>query len=197
MIEKRTKKLAFIGILAAMAWIISFFSFPLLYWVPFLKIDFSDVPILLGMYVYGPLSGIAIAAIRSLLSYVATGGEAGFPIGDSAAFIATIVYTLPIYYFIKDNKLSRKKITTAGGLATLSLTVTLTILNWLVIAPLYMKVMGFDVGPITKYLVISVIPFNIAKGILISIVFFTLFYQLRSYLDRLRLENTSIVPLNK
>lgn len=197
MIEKRTKKLAFIGILAAMAWIISFFSFPLLYWVPFLKIDFSDVPILLGMYVYGPLSGIGIAAIRSLLSYAASGGEAGFPIGDSAAFIATVVYTLPMYYLIKNSKLNRKRMMVAGGLGTLALTVTLTILNWLVIAPLYMKVMGFDVGPIRQYLAISVIPFNLAKGILVSIVFFSLFYQLRTYLDNLRYENTSRISIHQ
>lgn len=195
MIEERTKKLTFIGILAAMAWIISFFSFPLLYWAPFLKVDFSDIPILLGMYVYGPLSGIGIAAIRSLLSYVASGGEAGFPIGDTTAFIATIVYTLPVYYFIKNNKLSRKKVVLTSGLATISLTLTMTVLNWLVIAPLYMRVMGFSVGPIREYLAVSVIPFNLAKGALVSFIFFTLFYQLRSYLDGVR-NNSNMSLLN-
>lgn len=197
MIEKRTKKLTFIGILAAMAWIISFFSFPLLYWAPFLKVDFSDIPILLGMYVYGPLSGIAIAAVRSLLSYVASGGEAGFPIGDTTAFIATTVYTLPIYYLIKNNELSRKKMIMTGGLATISLTLTMTVLNWLVVAPLYMRVMGFSVGPIREYLAISVIPFNLAKGTLVSFIFFSLFYQLRSYLDGVRMDNHSGILNNQ
>lgn len=183
MIEKQTKKLAFIGILAAMAWIISFFSFPLLYWAPFLKVDFSDIPVLLGMYVYGPLSGIAIAGIRSLLSYTASGGEAGFPIGDTTAFIASISYTLPIYYLIKNHKLTKKLTIITSSLASFSLTLAMTILNWLVVAPLYMKVMGFSVGPIREYLMISVIPFNLIKGILVSILFFTIFYQLRNYLD--------------
>lgn len=186
MIETRTKKLTFIGLLAAMAWIISFFSFPILYWAPFLKVDFSDIPIILGMYIYGPISGIGIAAIRSLLSYVASGGEAGFPIGDTTAFIATIVYTLPTYYFLKSSKLNRKRIFLASGLSTLSLTVTMAILNWWVVAPLYMRVMGFSVGPIKEYLALSVIPFNIIKGIVIGFIFFALFYQLQPYLDNLK-----------
>lgn len=197
MIEKRTKKLAFIGILAAMAWIISFFSFPLFYWAPFLKVDFSDIPILLGMYVYGPLSGIAIAAVRSLLSYVASGGEAGFPIGDTTAFIATTAFTLPIYYLIKDHKVSRKKMVMTAGVATISLTVTMTVLNWLIVAPFYMKVMGFSVGPIREYLAISVIPFNLAKGALVSLILFSLFYPLQSYLDDLRIDNNLRVSNNQ
>ena len=190
MVEKRTKKLTLIGILAAMAWIISIFSFPILYWTPFLKVDFSDIPVILGMYLYGPLPGIGIAAIRSLMSYVSSGGEAGFPIGDMTAFVATLVYTLPIYYFIKDSELNRKRLVFSGVIATISLTITLAILNWLIIAPLYMKVMRFSVGPIREYLTISVIPFNLAKGTLVSTVFFTIFYQLKGYLDDLGKVNT-------
>lgn len=185
MIEKRTKKLTLIGILAAMAWIISSFSFPLLYWAPFLKVDFSDIPVLLGMYLYGPISGVAVAGIRSLLSYAISGGEAGFPIGDTTAFIASISYTLPVYFAIRKGKLDRKKILMASGIATISLTITMAVLNWLVVAPLYMRVMGFSVGPIREYLAISVIPFNLAKGFLVSTIFFSLFYQLKSYLDNL------------
>ncbi len=186
MIDKRTRKIVVVGILAALAWIISRFSFPLLAWAPFLKVDFSDVPILLGMYVFGPLAGIAIAAVRSLLSYVMSGGEAGFPIGDTAAFLATISYTLPIYYLIKDYKPNMKRTLLASSLGTISLTITLSVLNWAFIAPLYMKVMGFSVGPMREYLAISVIPFNLLKGIFVSIVFFLLFSKLYGYLEKIR-----------
>ncbi len=186
MIDKRTRKIVVVGILAALAWIISRFSFPLLAWAPFLKVDFSDVPILLGMYVFGPLAGIAIAAVRSLLSYVMSGGDAGFPIGDTAAFLATISYTLPIYYLIKDYKPNMKRTLLASSLGTISLTVTLSVLNWAFIAPLYMKVMGFSVGPMREYLAISVVPFNLLKGIFVSIVFFLLFSKLYGYLEKIR-----------
>lgn len=186
MVEQRTRKMVTVGILATLAWVVSQFSFPLLPWAPFLKIDFSDIPILLGMYIYGPMSGIAIAAVRSLLSYVTTGGEAGFPIGDTAAFIATLSYTLPIYYVIRNNKPTKKQAVLGGTVATLSLTGVLAVLNWLVIAPLYMTVMGFSVGPMREYLTISVMPFNLLKGVFVSVIFFVAFFKLHHYLEKIR-----------
>lgn len=186
MVEQRTRKMVTVGILAALAWVVSQFSFPLLPWAPFLKIDFSDIPILLGMYIYGPMSGIAIAAVRSLLSYVTTGGEAGFPIGDTAAFVATLSYTLPIYYVIRNNKPSKKQAMLGGTVATLSLTGVLAFLNWLVIAPLYMTVMGFSVGPMREYLAVSVMPFNLLKGVFVSIIFFVAFFKMHHYLEKIR-----------
>lgn len=186
MIDKRTRKIVVIGILAALAWIISQFSFPLLPWAPFLKIDFSDIPVVLGMYIFGPLSGIAIAAVRSLLSYVMTGGEAGFPIGDTAAFIATLSYTLPVYYIIRNRAANMKAVLMASSVGTVSLTTVLALLNWLVIAPLYIYVMGFSVGPMREYLTISVIPFNLLKGAFVSIIFFALYSKLHVQLDKMR-----------
>src|SRR5699024_1911214 len=147
MIDKRTKKMTVIGILAAVAWVISQFSFPILYWAPFLKIDFSDIPILLGMYVFGPLSGVAIAANRSLLSYISTGGEAGFPIGDTTAFVATLSMTLPIYYMLRSKTETKNKSLIAGILSRISLTPALALLSCFVVAPLYIKNMRFSVGP--------------------------------------------------
>lgn len=186
MIDKRTRKIVVIGILAALAWIISQFSFPLLPWAPFLKIDFSDIPVVLGMYIFGPLSGIAIAAVRSLLSYVMTGGEAGFPIGDTAAFIATLSYTLPVYYIIRNRAANMKTVLMASSVGTVSLTTVLALLNWLVIAPLYIYVMGFSVGPMREYLTISVIPINLLKGAFVSIIFFALYSKLHVQLDKMR-----------
>ena len=148
MIDQNTRKITVTGILAAVSWVISIFSFPLLYWAPFLKIDFSDVPILLGMYIYGPLTGVGIAAIRSFLSYVTSGGEAGFPIGDIAGFFATLSYTLPVYFIVRRKKNNMKQSIFASIVGTVSLTIVLSLLNWLVIIPLYIRVMGFDVGPI-------------------------------------------------
>lgn len=186
MTTNKTKRLVGIAVLASLAWVISLLSFPVLPGVSFLKIDFSDLPILFGMYVYGPLSGIVIAFIRSLLSYAQSGGEAGFPIGDTAAFIASISFTLPIYAIIKNRSLSIKTKLMAGLAGTLSLTFMLTLINWLFIAPAYMAVMGFDVGPMRQYLVLGVVPFNLIKGPLVSAVFFVAFAKLKPWLDKTR-----------
>ena len=68
MSNNKTQKLVGIAMLASIAWVVSMLSFPLLPGAPFLKVDFSDLAVLFGMYVYGPAAGVTIAFIRSLLS---------------------------------------------------------------------------------------------------------------------------------
>lgn len=186
MTNSKTHKIVGIAMLASLAWVISMLSFPLLPGAPFLKVDFSDLAVLFGMYVYGPLAGIAIAFIRSLLSYAQKGGEMGFPIGDTAAFIATVSFTLPVYLVMMKfgTGLKEKILSTVSG--TLSLTVMLAFINWLFIAPAYMIVMGFDVGPMRTYLLYAVVPFNLIKGPLVAAVFYVAFTKMQPWLEKTR-----------
>lgn len=176
--RSRTRVLVMTAILGALAWVVSMFSFPLLPSAGFLKIDFSDIVILLGMNIVGVGPGIAIAAIRSLLSYLVTFGELGFPIGDTAAFIASLSFTLPIYFYLKDSYGHVSKRLIAGLLGTISLTIVLTLLNYFVLFPLYQKVMGMSLGSVVDYLILAVIPFNLLKGLIISTIFFLVFEKI-------------------
>lgn len=184
MSNSKTKKLVGIAMLASLAWVISMLAFPVLPGSPFLKVDFSDLAVLFGMYVYGPAAGITIAFIRSLLSYAQKGGEMGFPIGDTAAFIASVSFTLPIYLVLMKYGSSLKDKIAGVFSSTLSLTVMMSVLNWLFIAPAYMAVMGFDVGPMRTYLMLAVVPFNLIKGILVGLVFYVAFAKLKPWLDK-------------
>ncbi|SFB88248.1 Riboflavin transporter FmnP [Alkalibacterium subtropicum] len=184
MSNSKTKKLVGIAVLASLAWVISMLAFPVLPGSPFLKVDFSDLAVLFGMYVYGPAAGITIAFIRSLLSYAQKGGEMGFPIGDTAAFIASVSFTLPIYMILVKYGSSLKNKIAGIFSSTLSLTVMMSVLNWLVIAPAYMAVMGFDVGPMRTYLLLAVVPFNLIKGVLVGLVFYVAFSKMKPWLDK-------------
>ncbi|GAB2318600.1 ECF transporter S component [Alkalibacterium sp. s-m-22] len=186
MTNNKTKRLVGIAMLASLAWVISMISFPILPGSPFLKIDFSDLAVLFGMYVYGPLAGVAIAFIRSLLSYAQKGGEMGFPIGDTAAFIATLSYTFPLYLIIAKKGTALKFKLLAGGAASVSLTATMALANWLFIAPAYMAVMGFSVGPMRTYLLFAIVPFNMIKGPIVAVLFFIAFSKLKPWLDKTR-----------
>lgn len=184
MTSNKTKRLVGIAMLASLAWVISMFSFPVLPAAPFLKIDFSDLAVLFGMYVYGPLAGIAIAFIRSLLSYAQKGGEMGFPIGDTAAFIASISFTLPLYLYIRKKGLGLKNKVASTAIASISLTLMMALINWLVIAPAYMAVMGFNVGAMRTYLLFAIVPFNFIKGPIVAVAFFLAFAKLKPWLDK-------------
>lgn len=182
--QSRTQKLVGVSVLAAASLIISFFSFPIIPAVPFLKMDFGDIPILLGMFAYGPGWGVLIAFLRSFMHYLFTAGEGGIPIGDFAAFIASVSWTLPIFFTLKrwgSNKLSQIG---AGLSGAFSLTAVLSALNYFVLVPVYQAVMNFDVGPMRDYLVGAVIPFNMAKGIIVSLVFFAVWKVMRPWIEK-------------
>lgn len=178
------KKMVGIAILGAMSFILINFSFPLVPGVSFLKVDFSDMPNIIGMFLYGPVGGIAIAFIRSLLHYVQTGGELGIPIGDASSFIASVAYLLPLYAVVRSRGTSMKSLVAGSIAGTLSLTLILSVLNYFVVAPLYMAVLNFDVGPMLQYVLYAVVPFNLAKGFLVSVVFILLFGKLKPWIQK-------------
>ena len=87
-------RVAFMGIFTALAFILSLFDFTLLPGTPveFLKLDFSNVPVMLGGFALGPVAGIIIAVLKELL-HALTVGHTAF-VGEAANTIFVISYMI-------------------------------------------------------------------------------------------------------
>ncbi|HCD07916.1 MAG TPA: ECF transporter S component [Lactobacillus sp.] len=153
-----------VSIFAALGTILMFFEFPVLIWLPFLKVDLSDVVTIIGSFAFGPVGGILIALIKSVVHVLVTGSGLAGLIGNGAAFVGAVALLLPFDYFWKKNK----KIT-AVIVGTISLTVIMSILNYLVVMPLYMNVISMKLNmSLAEYVATGVVPFNIVKALIIS-----------------------------
>ncbi len=53
-----------------------------------MKLDFSDIPILLAFFILGPLGGLQVAFLRSLLYFMISGPSLPQLIGVSLSFVA-------------------------------------------------------------------------------------------------------------
>lgn len=182
-----TQKLVSVAVLGALSLVISFVSFPIFPATPFLKLDFGDIPILLGTFGFGPGAGVLIALIKSGLHYVLTAGEFGIPIGDTASFLASLSLTLPLYYSVKHFGYERKGKTIGTVFASISLSVVMAILNYTVLLPMYLKVMSisdFGFASISEYIVLAVLPFNLVKGVIISLTFFIVWKAISPYMEK-------------
>ncbi|CAM2815000.1 ECF transporter S component [Dellaglioa algida] len=173
--------------LAAISYVLMFLSFPVIPLIPYLKIDFSDLPILIGFFILGPLGGVMVAIVRSLLYLVSTGTDIASLIGVGTNFLASMAVSFPAYYILKGGSGIKptiwKSILTILT-STLVLTVLLSIANYFVILPVYLNVIGMDIGmSVSKYVVIGVIPFNIIKGILVVGVFSVLYRRMYSWVQ--------------
>ena len=83
------------AMLSTVAYLLMMFDFPLPGFPAFLKIDFSEIPVLLGAIVFGPVAAIIIEALKNLIYYAIQGSMTGVPIGELANFIAGLLLVLP------------------------------------------------------------------------------------------------------
>ncbi|GAY73052.1 ECF transporter S component [Lentilactobacillus kosonis] len=174
MVISRTVQLS---VLSAFSYILMFISMPIIPFVPWMKIDLSDIPILMATVVFGPVSGIIVAGIKAVLYWITTGASIINFIGVAAAFISSL--TLILGYELVA-RLTRKFKKWAQNLTmiismTLSITIVMTVLNWLFVLPLYMQLMNMKLSvPLNVVLLYGVAPFNIIKGIIVTIIFLLL-----------------------
>ncbi len=61
------------ALIGCIAFVVMKFEFPIMPGVAFLKFDFSDVIITIGMFIFGIVPGVIIALIRMLLSLIFSG----------------------------------------------------------------------------------------------------------------------------
>ncbi|MHC5269698.1 ECF transporter S component [Enterococcus sp. LJL98] len=186
--SNKVQKMVSVSMFAAMGLVMQFVSFPILPVFPFLKVDFSDIPVLLSMFLYGPLAGVLTAFIRSTLHTLLTGLSPQNLVGDIASFIATSIFTLPIYYIFRRGTGSLNKIL---GMVTgiLSMSLVLSIANYFIITPLYLFFFGVTADQflgmsLASYVVVGIFPFNLIKGMMVSVVFLVLHAKLLPWLAK-------------
>lgn len=180
----KTEKMVVTALLASFSYILILIDVPILATFPWLKLDFSDIPILIGTFIIGPVGGITIAFIRSALNFVLRAPDILGLIGNLTGFVASVIFLLPIYFMNKKES-SNKNLLIGTTISSLSLTLFMSIANYFVITPMYITLLGYDFGmPISEMVLFGIIPFNIIKGILVSIVFYVTFKKLVPILEK-------------
>ncbi|PFN78814.1 riboflavin transporter FmnP [Bacillus sp. AFS076308] len=170
-----------IGMLSSIAYLLMLLNFPLPIFPNFLFVDFSDIPALIAALVFGPLAGILVELLKNVLNYIATGSQTGVPVGHIANFVAGIVFVLPTL-FVYNRLKTRKGMTIALVAGTVIMAVVMSILNYILILPAYTLLMGF---PDMRNLVVpAILPFNILKGIMMSVIFMLLFIRMQAWINK-------------
>lgn len=179
-----TRKMAVVGMFSALATIIMLFEFPVFFAPPFYELDFSELPILIGTFAFGPMAGVMMEFLKVLLKLCIKGTSTAF-VGDLANFAVGCSFILPasvVYAFRK----SKKSAIAACIVGTLTMTVFGTAFNAVYLLPAFSKLfhmpmeeilaMGVDVNPFVRegdifsFVAACVAPLNLIKGASVSIV---------------------------
>lgn len=167
--NNRTNKLIKISLLSAIALILMYFDFPVVPIFPWLKIDLSDVPALLGAFGFGPLVGITIELIKNLLYFFIKGSSIA---GVMANLILGSALILPAGLIYHKNK--SKKTAILGMIAgAVFMEVAGVLANVYILLPLY----GMHMSPeeLTKYVTVGLLPFNGIKALMVNVLTYFLY----------------------
>ena len=157
------KKIATMAVMAALAFVISIFDFPLFPQASFLKLDFGNVFILLTGFLFGPIEGVIVCGIKEVIriSMSTTGG-----VGELANFLMATAYIIipaTVYKFRRRFWVVIPSL--IAGVA--AMTAMALVCNRYITFPLFM---GKGAEGAFKSLWPFIIYFNLAKGAIISVL---------------------------
>jgi len=164
-----------IALLASMAVVLMYFDFPIPFLpFPWLKIDLSDIPALIGGFALGPLSAVAIELLKNILILVVKGTDSAF-VGQIANFAIGACMVMPVAFMHKYKK--GFKSTIIGMLIGFIAVEILGILaNVYIFLPLYG--IRYATEELIKYITIGLIPFNGIKTIMVYGITYMLYKKL-------------------
>ena len=179
----RLRMLTTTAMLAAMAGVLMFIEFPLGFIAPpFYKLDFSEVPVLIGTFAFGPIQGIVIEIVKILIHLVIKGTQTAFvgELGNLLIGCALIVPAGIIYRMKKTKKAALLGMT----VSTLFMSIVGVFLNAFLLIPTFAAAfhvtvetivgMGNAIFPAVNSVftlcLLCVLPFNLLKGIIVSVI---------------------------
>ena len=181
--KTKVNKTVIMAMLSAIAVILMYFDFPIPFIAPgFYKIDFSEIPVLIGSFMLGPCAGVIIEAVKVILHFCMKGTTTAF-VGDFANFILGCMYVVSaaiIYHTKKTRKMAMISLI-AGGVI---LVIAGMLLNAWYLLPKYSELYGIpldvliamgtkvnaSITDVFSFVALAVAPFNIIKALIDGIV---------------------------
>lgn len=184
----RTRKMVQVAMLAAVATVLMLFDFPIPFLAPpFYKMDFSEIPVLIGAFAMGPLAGACIELIKILINLVINGTDTVF-VGETANLIVGCALVVPAGWLYRRHK-TKKQALAGLAVGTVCMTVIAVFINAYVMLPVYGTAFGMSMDAIVsagtavngaidslfKFCLLIVAPFNLLKAVTVSVATLVLY----------------------
>ena len=191
--RSRTRTIAQVAMLGAVAGVLMNFEVPLPFLAPsFYQLDFSEIPALIGSFAMGPVAGMLIELVK-ILVHLVTKGTMTAGVGDVANFIFGCSYVIPaglIYRY--QHKKTRTHAVAGMAVGVILTTILACLINAFVLLPAYGKAFGMPVqafiemgaadSGVTNLLTFAImilVPFNLFKYTLTSVIVFFIYKRIR------------------
>lgn len=168
---EKTSRMIKISLLAAIAVILMYIDVPVIPLFPWLKMDLSDVPALIGAFGFGPIAGVVIELLKNVLYFLIKGSGTGI-VGETANFLIGSSLILPAGIIYHRNK-NKKNAILGMILGAISIQVVGILANVYFLLPAY----GIQMSQseTLKYITVGLLPLNGAKALIVSVITYFLY----------------------
>ena len=186
------KNMVLVSILGAISGVLMLFKFPLPIAPTFMKMDFSDSVLIIGGFLTGPVYSLIMIFIKWIVKLIITSTSTAYA-GELSGLILNISFILPMSYFYSKNKTKKTAIIL---MIIFSITTSLIAIftNVYMIFPLYGLSGNAIVGPfkalfpfvdsVWQVMLISILPFNLMKIAINSIIALVLYKKVSTFVHR-------------
>ncbi len=187
-----TKQMVMVALLSALAYSLMLVHLPFKY-LGFLELEFSDVPAVIASLAYGPSAGVLVELIKNLIKAITATTTGG--VGELSNFLTSACFVAPLgFIFHKSTK--KAKVILSFVVANIGFVLSGILVNYFITVPLYANLFGGmeavvgvasatvpAVKDLATVVILGITPFNVVKGILVSITGYMVFKAVRNVLQ--------------
>ena len=182
-----------VAVLGAVSAVLYYFEIPVI--PPIYKLDLSAVPALIAGFAMGPGASLGVMAVKDLIglthtSSMGVGELADFLMSGSMTVVASMIYV---------RRHTLKGAIAGLSLGTLAMGAVGGLANYFIMIPFYVQVMSMPlevilsliaktvpaVDSLWKMILLAVVPFNLLKGVALSLVTMLLYKRIAPMLKNL------------
>ncbi|MCD8122359.1 MAG: ECF transporter S component [Clostridiales bacterium] len=180
------------AMLAAVAGVLMSLEFSVPMMPPFYKVDFSDVPTVIALFLMGPASAAWVEAIKIIIKLITVGTNTMY-VGELANLLGIALFVIPLWLIYQNMGRDRRAVLVSLSASVLIRTAFSCFCNACITLPLYAKAMGVSIDAVvtmvasvnpaitnlTTFIILATIPFNIVKLALNFFVGYLLYCRLK------------------
>lgn len=196
-----TRYVCYVAMFGALAGVLMLLEIPLFFAPSFYELDLSEIPILICSFYLGPVAGVTTELLKILVKLLIKGTSTAY-VGDFANFVVGCAFVLPasIVYNLKKSK----RMALIGCIVgTICMAAFGSLFNAVYLLPKFAELfkmpldviigMGTKVNAriisVSTLVLYAVVPFNILKGTVVSIVTFLLYKRVEKMIFRPSADN--------
>lgn len=169
------KNVVLIAMFSALAAVLETIQVPVPFAPPFYKLDFAELPVLIGGFSMGPIPAVLIAVVKNLLKLLIN-GTSTYYVGELGNIIGSCMFSVPAALIYSRHK-TKKTAMAALVVGVVCAIIGAIFVNCFITLPFYAKVafggieniiaMGTKVNPaitnLYTFALFAIVPFNLLK----------------------------------